>query len=91
MRVTEWEDLGILGCAPLSELQGQGRGVFHGQREDLFACLPAIPCSGVGLNLKSLMIPDIRHQKTRFQLQHLKHIVVSLLFSFLSFFFFTFG
>jgi hypothetical protein len=40
--ITEWDQLGIQGWAPLPELQGQGWAGFHEQREALFACAPAI-------------------------------------------------
>jgi hypothetical protein len=39
--ITEWDQLGIQGWAPLPELQDQGWAVFDEQREALFACLPA--------------------------------------------------
>ena len=69
--ITGWEDLGIQGWAPLSELQGQGRAGFHRHREALFAFLPVIQCCGVTSVLKPVIIADIRPQRQRFKLQSL--------------------
>ena len=70
--ITGWEDLGIQGWAPpLSELQGQGRAVFHGHREALLAFLPTIQYCGVRPGLKPVIIANIRPQRLRFHLQSL--------------------
>ena len=37
----DWYSLRIQGLSPLPQLQGQGRAVFYGHKEALFAYLPA--------------------------------------------------
>ena len=55
----------------------QDRAGFHGCREVIFVCLPAVACSGVGNGQKKVLIADIRHERHCFKLQTLKNMEVS--------------
>jgi hypothetical protein len=79
--ITECEDLGIQGLAPLSELQTRGRAGLYEFREELFAYHPAIACSGVGVGQKVVLIVDVRHQSHSCVLQCLT-ICGSFIFTF---------
>ena len=67
--ITECEDVRIQRWAPLLELQDQVGPGFQGFRKSLFAYLPAIICSLVGIGQQASLIVDIRHQSHSCMLQ----------------------
>lgn len=61
--ITEYEDLGIQGWTPLSQLKGQVRDGFQGRKEALFACLLVIAWFALGLKQNAVLIVYVRPQR----------------------------